>query len=89
MLCDYRDQLICERTRMINRLRWHLVTIAPELETQLNPTALRGPRICARLTRQLARLTPSPQLRVARRLLKRISAKSSAKSASCSQSSPP
>ena len=34
VLCDYREQLICERTRMINRLRWHLVTIAPELETQ-------------------------------------------------------
>ncbi len=35
VLCDYRDQIICERTRMINRLRWHLVTIAPELEAQL------------------------------------------------------
>ncbi|HEY1774694.1 MAG TPA: IS110 family transposase [Solirubrobacteraceae bacterium] len=73
VLADYRDQIICERTRMINRLRWHLVRIAPELEAQLGPTSLRGPQICARLTRQLARLTPSPQLRVARRLLKRIS----------------
>jgi transposase len=73
VLADYRDQIIIERTRMINRLRWHLVTIAPELEAQLSPASLRGPRICARLTRQLARLAPSPQLRVARRLLKRIS----------------
>jgi transposase len=73
VLCDYRDQIIRERTRMINRLRWHLVAIAPALEAQLGETSLRGPRICARLTRQLARLTPSPQLRVARRLLKRIS----------------
>jgi transposase len=72
VLSDYRDQIISERTRMINRLRWHLVAIAPELEAQLNPASLRGPRICARLTRQLARLTPTPQLRVARRLLKRI-----------------
>ncbi len=32
VLADYRDQLIAERTRMINRLRWHLVRIAPELE---------------------------------------------------------
>jgi transposase len=39
VLCDYRDQIICERTRMINRLRWHLVTIAPDLEAQLG-----GPR---------------------------------------------
>jgi hypothetical protein len=34
---DYRDQIICERTRMINRLRWHLVTIAPELEASSAP----------------------------------------------------
>ena len=72
VLCDYRDQLISDRTRMINRLRWHLVTIAPEIETQIGQAALKGPRICARLTRQLARLTASPQLRVARALLRRI-----------------
>ncbi|HEY3943840.1 MAG TPA: IS110 family transposase [Solirubrobacteraceae bacterium] len=74
VLSDYRDQLVCERTRMINRLRWHLVTIAPDLEAQLRPESLKGPRVCARLSRQLARQTPSPQLRVARLLLKRISA---------------
>jgi transposase len=73
VISDYRDQIISERTRMINRLRWHLVAIAPELETQLGPASLRGPQICSRLARQLARLAPSPQLRVARRLLKRIS----------------
>ena len=27
VLSHYRDQIIIERTRMINRLRWHLVTI--------------------------------------------------------------
>ena len=73
VLSDYPDQITTERTRMINRLRWHLVTIAPELEAQLGQASLRGPRICARLSRQLARLTPSPQLRVARLLLRRIS----------------
>jgi transposase len=72
VLCDYRDQLISERTRTIKRLRWHLVTIAPELEAQTGVAAMKGPRICARLSRQLARLTPSPQLRVARRQLRRI-----------------
>ena len=73
ILSDYRDQIVRERVRLINRLRWHLVTIAPELEAQLRPESLRGPRICARLTRQLARLTPSPRLRVCRQILKRIS----------------
>ena len=73
LLCDYRDQLISERTRIINRLRWHLVTLAPDLEAQLVPAALKGPRICARLTRQLARLPAGPRLRVARQQLRRIS----------------
>jgi transposase len=72
LLCDYRDQLISERTRAINRLRWHLVTIAPEIESQLAQAALKGPRICARLTRQLARLPASPRLQVAKRQLRRI-----------------
>jgi transposase len=72
VLCDYRDQIINERTRLISRLRWHLVRIAPELEAQLLPAALKGPRIRARLARQLARLPSAPQLRVAKALLKRI-----------------
>jgi transposase len=74
VLNDYRDQIIWERTRLINQLRWHLVAIAPDIEAQLSPAALRGPRICARLTRQLARLPQSPWLRVARATLKRITA---------------
>ena len=72
VLGDYRDQIICERTRLINRLRRHLVTIAPDLEAQVGPAALKGPRICARLTRQLARLPQSPRQRIAKQLLKRI-----------------
>jgi len=43
LLCDDRDQLISERNRMINRLRWHLVTVAPDLEAQLPPRAQRLP----------------------------------------------
>jgi transposase len=72
VLSDYRDQIISERTRMICRLRWHLVTIAPDLEAQIGQAALKGPRICARLARQLARLPRSPRQQIAKRLLKRI-----------------
>jgi transposase len=72
VLCDYRDQLMGERTRVINRLRWHLVGIAPEIEAQLGPAALKGPRIRARLGRQLGQLPASPQLRIAKALLRRI-----------------
>ena len=72
VLTDYRDQLINERVRLVCRLRWHLVQIAPEIEAQIRPAGLEGPRIRARLIRQLGRLAHSPQLRVAKALLKRI-----------------
>jgi len=72
VLCDYRDQLINERVRLINRLRWHLVRIAPHLEAQLGPEALKGPRIRARLARQLGQLPASTELRVAKAQLRRI-----------------
>lgn len=72
ILTDYRDQLVHERVRHINRLRWHLVQIAPQLEAQIRPAGLEGPRIRARLARQLGQLSRSPQLRVAKATLKRI-----------------
>src|SRR5947209_162441 len=72
VLCDYRDQLMHERNRLINRLRWHLVRIAPEIEAQIGPAALKGPRIRARLTRQLGQLPASPELRIAKAQLRRI-----------------
>jgi transposase len=73
VLADYRDQLVGERTRLANRLRWQLVAIAPELEAELRPSAFDLPRIRADLARRLARLPHSPQLRVAKAMLKRIS----------------
>jgi transposase len=73
LLCDYRDQLISERVRFANRLRWHLLAIDPELETQLRPAALEGPRIRARLARQLGRRGDSTQVRIAKAMLRRIS----------------
>ncbi|MFL5859797.1 MAG: transposase [Solirubrobacteraceae bacterium] len=72
VLCDYRDQLMHERVRLINRLRWHLVRIAPHLEAQLGPEALNGPRIRARLARQLGQLPASMELLVAKAQLRRI-----------------
>ncbi|HEY3945483.1 MAG TPA: IS110 family transposase [Solirubrobacteraceae bacterium] len=69
MLCDYRDQLISERVRLANRLRWHLLAIDPELESQLRP---EGPQIRARLARQLGRLGQNTRVRIAKTMLKRI-----------------
>jgi transposase len=71
VLNDYRRQLVSEPVRLINRLRWHLVQIAPELEAQIRPAGLIGPRVRAKLARQLARLPHGPQLRVGNAILKR------------------
>ncbi len=35
LLVDHREALVAERTRMINRLRWHLVDLDPGLEPPL------------------------------------------------------
>src|SRR6202167_5648818 len=53
LLCDYRDQLVAERTRAINTLRWHLLALDPELEASLRPSGLAGPRIPAKVARRL------------------------------------
>jgi transposase len=44
VLNDYHDQIIAEHVRLINRLRWHLVQIAPEAEAEIRPAGLIGPR---------------------------------------------
>ena len=72
VLNDYRDQLINERVRLASRLRWHLVQIAPELEAKVRPQGLIGPQIRATVAIGLTRLSRSPQVRVARVILKRI-----------------
>ena len=72
VLSDYRDQLIGERIGLVNRLRWQLVQIAPELEAQIRPQGMIGPRVRAKVTRGLAKLPRTPQARVARAIHKRI-----------------
>lgn len=74
VLSDYRDQIISERVRLVSRLRRHLVQITPELEAQIRPLGMIGPQIRAKVARGMARLPRSPQLRVAKAILKRINA---------------
>lgn len=35
LLLDHRQDLVAERTRTVNRLRWHLLVLCPELERSL------------------------------------------------------
>src|SRR3954470_9560377 len=46
LLCDHRTDLVAERTRHQNRLRWHLVELDAELEAGL-PTRALDPRMLA------------------------------------------
>ena len=69
ILTDYRDQIVAERVRLANRLRWHLVQLAPDIEAGLAPASLDHPQVRARVARRLAR---GPQVRVAKLILKRI-----------------
>ncbi len=72
-LNDYRDQIVTERSRLANRLRWHLVQLAPDLEASLAPASLDHPQVRERVARRLRRLPSNhPQVRVAKLILKRI-----------------
>jgi transposase len=74
LLFDHREDLVKERTRMQNRLRWHLLELCPELEAKLKPRGLSDLRALERLDRQLRRIGPSVRLRIAREELAQIRA---------------
>ena len=74
LLFDHREELVKERTRIQNRLRWQLLELCPELESTLKRGELSNPRALERFDRQLRRLAPSVRLRVAREQLAAIRA---------------
>jgi len=66
LLLDHRNDLVAERTRTINRLRWHLVTLCPELEASLKRKALNDARGLDRVDRHLRKLHAGARTRIAR-----------------------
>jgi transposase len=74
LLSDHRENLVRERTRMQNRLRWHLLDLCPELEAKLPAGALSNQRPLERLDRQLRRLGTGTRVRIAREQLAHIRA---------------
>jgi transposase len=71
LLSDHRRNLVAERSRAQNRLRWHLVELCPELEAQLPSGSLdRGVRLRA-IAERLAGIETT-RARLARELLDRI-----------------
>jgi transposase len=69
LLVDHRDDLVAERRRCQQRLRWHLHELDPTLTVPLG--ALDRTVWLERLRRQLARREQSTQVRIARDLLGR------------------
>jgi transposase len=72
LLSDHRDQLVGERTRIQNRLRWHLLQLCPELEAQLPQGALTRKVVQERIARRLRTFKGDPRARVAREQLSAI-----------------
>jgi transposase len=72
LLSDHREDLVRERTRMQNRLRWHLLELCPELEAKLPRGSLSDLHQLERLDRRLRQLDPSVRLRIAREELAHI-----------------
>lgn len=69
LLHDHRADLVAERTRIQNRLRWHLHDLDPELEI---PKGALDRRVWLdRLGRRLARVEQSAQARISRELVVR------------------
>ena len=69
LLVDHRDDLVDERRRCQQRLRWHLHELDPTLQVPLG--ALDRVVWLERLSRQLARREQTTQVRIARELLGR------------------
>ncbi len=66
LLLDHRGDLVSERTRTVNRLRWHLLELCPELEHSLKRGALNQARVLDRIDRRLRKLPAGARVRVAR-----------------------
>ena len=66
LLVEHRNDLVAERTRTVNRLRWHLLELCPELEASLKRTALNQARTLDRVDRQLRKLPTGARVRIAR-----------------------
>jgi transposase len=66
LLLDHRSDLVAERTRTVNRLRWHLLALCPELERSIKPGAFNQARVLDRVDRRLRKLPAGARVRVAR-----------------------
>ena len=88
LLCDHREDLVAERTRIINRLRWHLLDVLPELEASIPARHVDRPRTLERIARRLRTLERSARVRVAAELVRRVRELTRASTSSNARSPP-
>jgi transposase len=72
LLHDHRADLVAERTRQINRLRWHLVDLCPDVEARVPARQLDTGLMLDRIARRLRREERSARVRVALELVASI-----------------
>jgi transposase len=72
LISDHRNDLIAERTRTVNRLRWHLLELCPELESSLKRGALNRSRVLDRVDRRLRKLPAGVRVRIAREQISQL-----------------
>src|SRR5436190_8368381 len=72
LLLDHREDLVAERTRTVNRLRWHLLELCPELERSLKRGALNKARVLDRVDRRLCKLKAGACVRIAREQISQL-----------------
>lgn len=65
LLGDHRSDLVAERTKQINRLRWHLVDLCPDLEAKIPARQLDSTAMLDRIARRLRSEERSARHRVA------------------------
>ena len=66
LISDHRGDLVADRTRTVNRLRWHLLELCPELERSVKRGAFNRSRVLDRVDRALRKLPADARVRVAR-----------------------
>jgi transposase len=66
LLLDHRGDLVAERTRTVNRVRWQLLELCPELERGVKPGAFDQARVLDRVDRRLRRLPAHARVQIAR-----------------------
>ena len=72
LISDHRGDLVAERTRTVNRLRWHLLALCPELERSIKRGAFNQARVLDRVDRALRKLPAGARVRVAREQIAQI-----------------